>query len=163
MNREAPRVGIVLGSESDRAVAERIEEVLASLGIPFETIVASAHRDPEKVRMYAAGAEMKGLEVLIGVAGMAAALPGVMASHSIVPVIGVPVGGGPLGGMDAILSIVQLPAGVPAAAVALGASGGVNAALLAGRILALHDEGLREKVRAYRHAGGKNRRAKRSD
>ncbi len=150
MSGKKPKVGILVGSESDRAVADCASGVLADLAIPHEVVIASAHRDPDKVRTYSRGAEKRGILVLIGIAGMAAALPGVMSSHTKLPVIGVPVPAGPLRGVDAILSMVQLPSGVPVGTVTLGNSGGRNAALLAARIVAGHDDALRKKLGRFR-------------
>jgi len=112
-------------------------------------VIASAHRDPEEVRRYARSAERRGVEVILAVAGLAAALPGVVASHTPVPVIGVPVPAGPLGGMDALLSMVQMPPGVPVGTVGIGAAGAKNGALLAARILARRDPALRRRLRRY--------------
>lgn len=147
--RERRDVGIVLGSESDRSVADAAAEVLARLGIPFEVTVASAHRHPDLVRRYARGAERRGVRVIVAVAGLAAALPGVLASHTNLPVLGVPVPAGHLKGIDAILSMVQLPAGVPVGTFGLGATGGKNAALFAARILARNDAALRGRFARY--------------
>ncbi len=154
MNRSKPTVGILVGSESDRGVADAASGVLEKLRIEHEVVIASAHRDPEKVRDYSIEAEERGIRVLIGIAGMAAALPGVMSSHTQLPVIGVPVPVGPLNGVDAILSMVQLPSGVPVGTVTLGNSGGRNAALLAARIIAGHDELLRKRLERFRLTKG---------
>ncbi|MFH1681899.1 MAG: 5-(carboxyamino)imidazole ribonucleotide mutase [Candidatus Eisenbacteria bacterium] len=151
---------MVLGSRSDRSIADAAGAVLDRLGIAHEVVVASAHRDPERVRRYAAGAERRGIRVIIAVAGLAAALPGVVASHTALPVVGVPVPAGPLAGVDALLSMVQLPLGVPVGTVALGETGGKNGALLAARILALGDSALRRRLLRYRaslRSGGKER------
>ncbi|MDR2350140.1 MAG: 5-(carboxyamino)imidazole ribonucleotide mutase [Deltaproteobacteria bacterium] len=137
-----------MGSESDRPVMKAAEEVLSEFGVPFETTVSSAHRHPERTLNYAKTAESRGLKVIIAGAGMAAHLAGVMASSSSLPVIGVPLAGSPLGGLDALLSTVQMPSGVPVATVAVG--GAKNAAWLAMRILALEDAFLREKLREFR-------------
>lgn len=150
MSPAKPLVGILVGSESDRAVADAASGILDSLSIDHEVVIASAHRDADKVRDYSRGAEKRGLKVIIGIAGMAAALPGVISSHTQLPVIGVPVPVGPLNGVDAILSMVQLPSGVPVGTVTLGNSGGRNAALLAARILAGHDELLRNRLGRFR-------------
>ena len=123
--------------------------MLDRLGVSFETVVASAHRDPEEVRRYARGAERRGLEVIVAVAGLAAALPGVLASHTFLPVIGVPVPAGPLKGMDALLSMAQMPPGVPVGTVGIGEVGGKNAALLAARMLARGDPALKRRLRRY--------------
>ncbi len=128
-------VAIVMGSASDAEKVAPAEDVLKKLGIPAEVHVLSAHRDPEEVRSFALGAAGRGLEVLIGAAGKAAHLPGVLASWTSLPVIGLPIGSQDLGGLDALLSMVQMPRGVPVATVAI--DGAANAALLAARILAL--------------------------
>ncbi len=146
-DRKHPIVGVVLGSKSDLAQAVKIAETFDALAIPFEVTVASAHRTPEDVTAYARNARSRGLKVLIGVAGLAAALPGCLAAETTLPVIGLPVGGGTLGGMDALLAIAQMPPGVPAATVGINA--GQNAALLAARILALSDKGLHEALWAF--------------
>ncbi|WPD18198.1 5-(carboxyamino)imidazole ribonucleotide mutase [Thermaerobacter composti] len=143
-----PRVGILMGSDSDLPILRQAFEVLNDLGIPFEATVASAHRTPDRVARYAASAADRGLEVLIAAAGSAAHLAGVVAAHTLLPVIGVPLQGGAAGGLDALLATAQMPRGVPVATVAL--DGAANAALLAARILALKDPGLRERLAAYR-------------
>jgi phosphoribosylaminoimidazole carboxylase PurE protein len=126
-------VGIVMGSESDREVMEKAEVELQERKIKFEINVLSAHRDPDKVAHYAKTAQSRGLKVLIGGAGKAAALPGVLAAYTNLPVIGVPIKTSDLGGLDSLLSIVQMPPGVPVACVAI--NGARNAAILAARIL----------------------------
>ena len=126
-------VGIVMGSESDRKVMEAAESELVERGIKHETSVISAHRDPEKVAHYAKTAQQRGLRVIIAGAGKAAALPGVIASYTNLPVIGVPIKTSDLGGLDSLLSIVQMPPGVPVACVAI--DGARNAAVLAAKIL----------------------------
>ncbi len=145
-----PLVGILLGSRSDLAIAEAATATLDRLAIPHELLVASAHRDPDEVRRYARGAERRGIRVILAVAGLAAALPGVVASHTSLPVIGVPVPAGPLRGLDALLSMMQLPSGVPVGTVALGETGGRNGALLAARILALSDPAIRRRLARMR-------------
>ncbi len=134
------KVAIILGSDSDLSVAEKSIDILKRLGIPFEVNVISAHRTPEKAREFALTARENNIGVIIAIAGKSAALAGVLAAHTRVPVIGVPVKGNDLGGMDALLSTVQMPPGVPVACVAI--DGGANAAWLAGRILAIEDNGL---------------------
>lgn len=126
-------VGIVMGSESDREIMEKAAAELAERKITYEINVLSAHRDPEKVAHYAKTAQSRGLKVLIGGAGKAAALPGVLASYTNLPVIGVPIKTSDLGGLDSLLSIVQMPPGVPVACVAI--NGARNAAILAAKIL----------------------------
>jgi 5-(carboxyamino)imidazole ribonucleotide mutase len=145
-------VGIVTGSESDKAIVDRITPVLDSFGIGWEWNVLSAHRTPNKVAQYASGAEQRGLRILIGVAGLAAALPGVLAAHSLLPVIGVPGDGGPLQGVDALHAIVQMPPGIPVATVGIG--NGKNAAYLCAHILALQDASVRERLLTYRESLG---------
>jgi phosphoribosylamine--glycine ligase len=135
----APVVGIVVASESDRPVMEAAREVLDGLGVPSELTVASAHRNPDRVAEYARGAAARGLKVIIAGAGMSAALPGAIAAHTALPVIGVPIDSSPLLGVDALLSIVQMPPGVPVAGVAVGKAGAKNAGVLAAQILALGD------------------------
>ncbi len=143
-----PRVGIVLGSDRDYELMEEACTVLREFEVPFEVTVASAHRTPEKAAAYAREAEGRGLEVLIAGAGLAAHLPGFLAAHTSLPVIGVPLARGTLGGMDALLSIAQMPPGVPVAAV--GVNGARNAALLAVEMLALKDAGLRARLKKHR-------------
>ncbi len=128
-----PEVLIVAGSESDRPVVEKAEKVLREAGVAYELEIASAHRTPDRVAELARGAEGRGVRVVIAAAGLAAALPGVMAAHSKLPVIGLPVAAGALRGVDALLAIAQMPPGVPVAAVGIDA--GANAAHLALRIL----------------------------
>lgn len=132
---EKPLVGIVLGSASDLPVARKAAETLAELDIPYEVTVASAHRTPEDVANYASNAEARGIEVLLAIAGLSAALPGAIAAQTRLPVIGIPVPAGTLGGIDALLSIAQMPPGVPVAA--MGIDSARNGALFAARILAL--------------------------
>jgi phosphoribosylaminoimidazole carboxylase PurE protein len=130
---DAPLVGIIMGSKNDKPKMQPAGEALQDLGITFEVRVMSAHRDPETVRDYCMNARMRGLKVIIAGAGMSAALPGVAAAHSDLPVIGVPISGKNLGGLDALLSAAQMPPGVPVACVAI--DGAKNAGLLAGRII----------------------------
>lgn len=153
MNPSTPiLVGIVTGSASDQSIVDRITAVLDTFEIGWEWNVLSAHRTPNRVAQYAKGAEDRGLKLLIGVAGLAAALPGVLAAHSLLPVIGVPGDGGPLQGVDALHSIVQMPPGVPVATVGIG--NGQNAAYLCAHILALQDPELRKKLVEYRNGLG---------
>jgi len=144
------RVGIVLGSDSDLDVMLDTVKVLDALGIGSEVVVASAHRTPARTHEYASTAHTRGIRVLVAAAGGAAALPGVLAASSPLPVIGVPIAATPLGGMDALLSIVQMPRGVPVATVAIGKWGAANAAILAAQMLALGDEALAARLAAYR-------------
>ena len=143
-------VGIVMGSRSDESLVQETQKVLDELGIDYETRVLSAHRSPQRTADYAQAAKERGLEVLIGVAGAAAALPGVLASWTTLPVIGVPAPGSDLGGLDALYSIVQMPPGVPVAAVAVGRMGARNAAYLAASILALKHEAIRQAYDEFR-------------
>ena len=130
---DAPRVGIIMGSKNDKPKMQPAGQALQDAGVMYEVRVMSAHRDPEKVREYCHAARMRGLKVIIAGAGMSAALPGVVAAHTDLPVIGVPILGKSLGGLDALLSAVQMPPGVPVACVAI--DGAKNAGLLAVRIL----------------------------
>jgi 5-(carboxyamino)imidazole ribonucleotide mutase len=149
---DTPLVGIVMGSESDRPTMQRCCEVLDGYGVAYEVVVRSAHRDPEGCRQWAQSAEDRGLKVLIAAAGGAAHLPGVVAAWSLLPVIGVPMSGGSLGGLDALLSMAQMPAGIPVAAVAIGDAGARNAGHLAMAILGLDDASARNKLVARREA-----------
>jgi 5-(carboxyamino)imidazole ribonucleotide mutase len=144
------RVGIVLGSDSDLETMMETVKVLDVLGIGHEVVVASAHRTPRRTEEWASGAVGRGLRVLIAAAGGAAALPGVVAAFSPLPVIGVPIASTSLNGLDALLSIVQMPKGVPVATVAIGAWGAANAAILAAQILAAGDPALADRLAAYR-------------
>ncbi|MBI4364799.1 MAG: 5-(carboxyamino)imidazole ribonucleotide mutase [Candidatus Latescibacteria bacterium] len=143
---EKPRVLILFGSESDRATMEETARVLEGLGIAHRLEQASAHRAPDRVRDLVREAPAQGIQVFIAAAGMANHLAGMVAAHSILPVIGVPLGGTALGGADSLYSTVQMPAGVPVATVAIGAAGAKNAAILAAQILALSDRGLALKL-----------------
>lgn len=141
-------VGIVMGSDSDRPVMDKAHAVLERFGIEYESEVMSAHRKPARVSEYASSAEERGLRVLIAGAGLAAHLPGVVAAHTPLPVIGVPLFQEGLAGADALYSCVQMPPGVPVATVAIG--GSKNAAVLAAQIIATGDDELREKLKAYK-------------
>ena len=146
------RVGIVLGSDSDLETMLETVKVLEKLEVGHEVVVASAHRTPRRTEEWASTAASRGLRVLIAAAGGAAALPGVVAAFSSLPVIGVPIASTPLNGMDALLSIVQMPKGVPVATVAIGSWGAANAAILSAQILAQSDAALAERLAAYRRA-----------
>ncbi|MGQ9499866.1 MAG: phosphoribosylamine--glycine ligase [Dissulfurimicrobium sp.] len=146
----APSVGIVMGSISDREIMEETKKMLSDFCIPCELKVLSAHRSPELVSKYAKEAEAKGIKVLIAGAGMAAHLAGTLAAHTNLPVIGVPINSSPLNGLDALLSTVQMPPGVPVATMSIGKAGAKNAAILAMQILALNDSGLNERLKAYK-------------
>jgi len=143
-----PLVGIVVGSDSDLPVIKEACEMLEQLGIPYEVVIFSAHRTPRKTAEYASSAAKRGLAVIIAAAGGAAHLPGVIAAHTPLPVIGLPVGAGALNGIDALFSIVQMPAGVPVATVAV--NGAKNAALLAAQIIGVADRLVREKIVRYK-------------
>ncbi len=139
-----PLIGIIMGSASDIAVVEKGTKVLEELGIPYEVAIASAHRTPRDVEGYAANAPKRGIKVIIAAAGLSAALPGVVAASTTLPVIGIPVKGGALDGLDALLSVAQMPPGVPVGSVGLDAS--LNACLLAVRIIAINDPLISEKL-----------------
>lgn len=141
-------MGIVMGSDSDLGVMEMAGAALERFGVAYEAVIASAHRNPEKVVRYAGGAGDRGLKVIIAGAGGAAHLPGVLASLTVLPVIGVPVAGAQLDGLDSLLAIVQMPRGVPVATVAV--NGAYNAGLLAVQMLALADRGLQQELNLYR-------------
>ena len=147
------RVGIVVGSRSDIAAAEKASAILDELGVPSEVRVISAHRAPDLLARFAATAEERGIRVFIAVAGLAAHLPGVLASQTTAPVIGVPMPGGVADGLDALLAVVQMPKGVPVATVGVG--NGENAALLAAEMLALSDPALRARLVERREAQAK--------
>jgi 5-(carboxyamino)imidazole ribonucleotide mutase len=146
----APLVAILMGSDSDLPTMEEAATLLQHFKIGFEMHVASAHRSPDRVATFAREAEGRGLRVLIAGAGAAAHLAGVVAAHTILPVVGVPMDGGSLHGLDALLATVQMPGGIPVATVAIGKAGARNAALLAVQILALTDARLRRALLAYR-------------
>jgi 5-(carboxyamino)imidazole ribonucleotide mutase len=152
MNSSSPTVGVLMGSKSDWGVMQETARTLETLQIPFEAHVASAHRTPDKVLAYCETAEARGLKVLIAAAGGAAHLAGVCAGKTLLPVLGVPMKGWALDGMDALLATVQMPAGIPVGTLAIGKAGAVNAALLAAAILALEDAPLRARLRALRQA-----------
>ena len=147
-----PLVGLIMGSRSDWETMRHAAETLDELGVPFEQRVVSAHRTPDLLFEYAASAEGRGLKVLIAGAGGAAHLPGMAASKTALPVLGVPVESKALSGLDSLLSIVQMPAGVPVATLAIGRAGAVNAALLAASILAGGDEAVADRLRVFRAA-----------
>ncbi len=153
---DAPLVAVICGSRSDLPALRGCFDVLDRYGIAWEASVISAHRQPEALTQYLRDAEARGVQVIVGAAGLAAHLPGVLASQTRLPVIGVPLDGGTLGGADALYSVAQMPPGVPVAAVAIGAPGAKNAGHLAARILALADAALAERVDAFRaeQAGG---------
>lgn len=151
-NDQRPLVAIVLGSESDRAVMEETARTLAEFGVRHEVVVASAHRSPDLVDRYVRSAEARGIRVLIAGAGGAAHVAGALAARTVLPVIGVPLEATGLGGLDALLSTVQMPPGVPVATVSIGSWGARNAALLAVQILGAADPVLRERLREHKTA-----------
>jgi len=144
------QVGIAIGSKSDAEIIKPALAMLEQLGIEYEVSILSAHRNPEKVRQYGLKAEQQGYEIVIAAAGGAAHLPGVLAAWTTVPVIGVPLPTSDLKGVDALLSIAQMPAGVPVACVGIGTSGVKNAALLAAQILGMKHEAVRQAYRRYK-------------
>ena len=145
-----PVVGVIMGSRSDWETMQHACATLDQLEVAYETRVVSAHRTPELMAEYASGAANRGLQVMIAGAGGAAHLPGMTAAHTHLPVLGVPVESHALKGMDSLLSIVQMPAGVPVGTTAIGRAGAVNAALLAASIVALSNNGVRDRLRAFR-------------
>ncbi len=145
-----PLVGVVMGSKSDWETMKHADEMLTRFGVPHECKVMSAHRTPDITTEYASSAEARGVQVLIAAAGGAAHLAGVVAAHTLVPVLGVPIQSAALNGLDSLLATVQMPGGIPVATLAIGKPGAVNAALMAVHILANSDPRLREKLRAFR-------------
>jgi 5-(carboxyamino)imidazole ribonucleotide mutase len=152
MSADAPRVGVIMGSQSDWATMRHAAATLAELGVAHETRITSAHRTPDRLRAYAMSARARGLKVIIAGAGGAAHLPGMAASWTSLPVLGVPVESAALKGLDSLYSIVQMPAGIPVGTLAIGRAGAVNAALLAAAILATHDPALAARLDAWRAA-----------
>ena len=150
MATKKAEVGIVMGSDSDWTIVKKAVETLNEFGVVSECRVISAHRTPELASEYAATAVKRGLKVIISAAGGAAHLGGVLAAHTILPVIGIPIKGGAFNGMDALLATLQMPSGIPVATVTLGSAGPVNAALLAVQILALSNPGLKKKMLAHK-------------
>ena len=149
MNAQQPLVGVIMGSKSDWETMRHADEMLARFGVPHESLVVSAHRTPDWMGEFARGAEARGVEVIIAGAGGAAHLPGMVASQTLLPVLGVPVQSHALNGLDSLLSIVQMPSGVPVGTLAIGKAGAANAALLAVRFLARTRPELREKLRDF--------------
>jgi 5-(carboxyamino)imidazole ribonucleotide mutase len=145
-------VGIVMGSDSDWPVMKACADTLESFGVPFEVRVLSAHRTPQLASEYAGTAARRGLKIVIAAAGGAAHLAGVLAAHTTLPVIGMPIPGGAVNGLDSLLATLQMPAGIPVATVTLGSAGPVNAALLAVQILALGQPSLARKLAAHKRA-----------
>jgi len=150
MKKNNPLVGVVMGSLSDKDVMEGCMTTLTELGIPWELKVTSAHRTPDQTHEFAGKAADRGIKVIIAGAGWAAHLAGVIASYTLLPVIGVPIDSSPLKGMDSLLSIVQMPPGIPVATVAIGKGGAKNAAILAAQILALSHPDIAGSLKAYR-------------
>jgi 5-(carboxyamino)imidazole ribonucleotide mutase len=146
----AAKVGVVMGSQSDWSTMQGASELLTQLGIPHHCEVVSAHRTPDKLADYAKHAKANGLQVIIAGAGGAAHLPGMLAAYTDLPVLGVPVQSKALNGLDSLLSIVQMPAGIPVATLAIGQAGAKNAAILAASILALHNEAIAHSLSAFR-------------
>jgi 5-(carboxyamino)imidazole ribonucleotide mutase len=147
-----PLVGVIMGSSSDWETLEPAAKTLSELGIPHETKVVSAHRTPDLLFEYASSAEARGIEVIIAGAGGAAHLPGMTASKTVLPVLGVPVESKALKGLDSLLSIAQMPGGIPVGALAVGKSGAINSALLAAAILGIKYPAIRESLRKFREA-----------
>ncbi len=143
-------VGVIMGSRSDWETMRHASDLLTELSVPHERRIVSAHRTPDLMFEYAAAAAGRGLKVIIAAAGGAAHLPGMVASKTTLPVLGVPIQSKALQGLDSLLSIVQMPRGIPVGTLAIGEAGAVNAALLAARILALHDPALAERLEAHR-------------
>ena len=152
MARTTPAVGVIMGSQSDWQTMRAATELLQALGIPHEARIVSAHRTPRRLVSYAGSARRRGLKVIIAGAGGAAHLPGMVASMTTLPVLGVPVQSRTLNGLDSLLSIVQMPGGVPVATLAIGEAGAANAGILAAQILALSDPALAERLSAFRAA-----------
>ncbi|MEW6077339.1 MAG: 5-(carboxyamino)imidazole ribonucleotide mutase [Thermodesulfobacteriota bacterium] len=148
--RQKPKVAVVMGSKSDDETMKECAGVLAAFKVPYEVRVISAHRTPDRAHEFAAGAEDRGIQLIIAAAGKAAHLAGVLASLTTLPVLGVPMTTSDLGGLDSLLSTVQMPGGIPVGTLAIGKAGAKNAALLAVSILALSDERLRSELKAYR-------------
>ena len=148
----APLVGIIMGSQSDWATMRHAAEVLEQLGVPHEAKIVSAHRTPDRMVEYAKSAKARGLKVIVAGAGGAAHLPGMVAAMTVLPVLGVPVESKSLSGLDSLLSIVQMPGGVPVGTLAIGVSGAKNAGILAASIVALNDVAVAEKLEAFRRA-----------
>ncbi len=149
---QTPLVGIIMGSRSDWPTLQKAAEVLDKLAVPYETRIVSAHRTPDRLYAYAKEARGRGLQVIIAGAGGAAHLPGMTASMTELPVLGVPIESRALKGLDSLLSIAQMPAGVPVGSLAIGEAGATNAALLAAQILAISDSGLMARVEDWRKA-----------
>jgi phosphoribosylaminoimidazole carboxylase PurE protein len=148
-------VAVVMGSSSDQPIMAECSRHLEFFGIPFQGFILSAHRTPDETAQFAKQARDKGIKIIIAGAGMAAHLPGVIAAHTTVPVIGVPLAGSDLNGVDALYSIVQMPSGVPVATMAIGKAGAINAAVLAAEILGISDENVHQKLNEFKKLGCK--------
>jgi 5-(carboxyamino)imidazole ribonucleotide mutase len=149
---DSPKVGIIMGSQSDWPVMKEAARLLDELGVPYEARIVSAHRTPDRLVSYAKGAKARGLKVIIAGAGGAAHLPGMTAAMTPLPVLGVPVQSKTLSGLDSLLSIVQMPRGVPVGTLAIGEAGAVNAGIMAASIVALEDDSVAARLDAYRAA-----------
>lgn len=150
MSKKHPKIGLIMGSQSDWPTMKLAAELLEQLRLPFEKSIVSAHRTPDDMFEYAATAQDRGLKVIIAAAGGAAHLPGMIAAKTVLPVIGVPIESKVLKGMDSLLSIVQMPAGVPVATLAIGEAGAKNSALLAAAILGVEDETIFQRLALFR-------------
>lgn len=151
-----PKIGIIMGSQSDWRIMKAAATLLEEFNIPHETEIVSAHRTPDRLAEYAKTAKSRGIQVIIAGAGGAAHLPGMTAAHTELPVLGVPIPSKALNGMDSLLSIVQMPKGIPVGTLAIGEAGAINAALLALSILALQDQKIATQLQAYREAQTQN-------
>ena len=149
-NKKSAKIGVIMGSQSDWSTMKNTVDVIDSFNIPYELNIVSAHRTPNRLYEYAKQAEAKGIKVIIAGAGGAAHLPGMIASLTTLPVLGVPILSEAMKGMDSLLSIVQMPSGVPVGTLAIGQSGATNAGLLSLQILAINDQGLAKKIKNYR-------------
>ena len=163
--KEKPQVSVIMGSDSDLDVMKETMHLLRKFGIPYEVKILSAHRSPEMTSLFAKKAEKKGIKIIIAGAGQAAHLAGVVASHTILPVIGVPMETKALKGIDSLLSTVQMPSGIPVATLAIGKAGAKNAAILAAQILGINNPALRKKLKALKKklvsaVKGKNKKLK---
>lgn len=147
---QKPLVGILMGSDSDLPIMEEAAKALKEFNIPYEMTISSAHRTPQRTASYARTAEKRGIKVLIAGAGAAAHLAGFLAAESTLPVIGVPIESSPLDGLDSLLSTVQMPGGIPVAAMAIGKAGAKNAGIFAAEILSVSDSKLKDALKAYR-------------
>lgn len=152
---EERQVAVVMGSASDKPIMDECERHLKYFGISYEEFILSAHRTPDETAQFAKNARKNGFKIIIAGAGMAAHLPGVIAAHTTLPVIGVPLSGSALNGLDALYSIVQMPSGVPVASCAIGKAGAINAAVLAAQILSLHDKYILQRYESFKKSGSK--------